>query len=165
MKNNLWNKIFRKKKLQEFLEKCEEARQIVGFHAELEQKVRNAQTLGDLLAIHKKAWELGFKNVNLGPCKWGMFRTENIPTMTPDEVYIGGIYGLITQNIPFWERHKDEDMSCNGFGIDEDIKIYDLLMDRYKGVLSSNFRAIERKAMEFLVENNQPFGPNDTYTF
>lgn len=154
MKNNLWNKIFRKKKLQEFLEKCEEARQIVGFYTELELKVKNVQTLGDLLTIHKEAWKLGFRNANLGPCKWGMFRTKDIPTMTPNEVYIGGIYGLVTQNIPFWEEHKDEDMSCNGFGINEDIKIYDLLMDRYKEILSSNFRAIKKKAEEFLLENS-----------
>lgn len=160
MKNNFWNKMFRRKKLQEFLKKCEEARQIIGFYPELELKVRSAQTLGDLLIVHKEAWKLGFRNANLGPCKWGMFRTEDIPTMTSDKVYIGGIYGLVTQNIPFWEEHKDEDMSCNGFGINEDIKIYDLLMDRYREVLSTNLRAIEKKAAKFLLENNQPFYPN-----
>lgn len=154
MKNNFLNKIFRRKKLQEFLKKCEEAKQIVNSYTELEQKVKNALTLGGLLAIHKEAWELGFRNANLGPCKWGMFRTEDISTMTPDEVYIGGIYGLVTQNIPFWEKYKDENMSCNGFGIDEDTKIYDLLMDRYKGILSSNFKAIKERAVEFLVEQS-----------
>lgn len=154
MKNNLWNKIFRRKKLQEFLKKCEESRQIIGFYTELEQKVKNALILSDLLTVHKEAWKLGFRNVNLGPCKWGMFRTEDILTMTPSEVYIGGIYGLVTQNIPFWEKHKDEDMSCNGFGIDENTKIYDLLMDRYRGILSSNFKAIKERAVEFLVEQS-----------
>ena len=88
----------------------------------------------------------GFKNENTRPCKYGFFRTEDIETMRPDEVYLGDIYGLWTNNIPFWEEHRDETMAGNGFGIPGDTKCYDLILNQYRACLSSAVTYQKRKA-------------------
>lgn len=53
------------------------------------------------MIIHKRIWRKGFRNANLGPDEYGMFRTKDINLMTIDEVYIGGIYDTLT--IAQWE--------------------------------------------------------------
>lgn len=67
--------------------------------------------------IHKDAWGSGFQNENSGPYPYGVFRTSNIPEMTITEVYLGGIYGLNTNSISFWEEHKNDKYGCNGLGV------------------------------------------------
>lgn len=98
--------------------------------------------------IHKDAWKSGFQNENIGPCPYGMFRTSDIPTMTPNEVYLGGIWGLVTKPIPFWEEHKDESYGCNGFGLDENISLYTLIVNQYKNLLLSNIEVIYYNAQK-----------------
>lgn len=152
MKNNLFNKIFRRKKLSEYLRKVDKSKTLVGWYPHLEQRLKEATSLGQLLAIHKDAWNLGFQNPNLGPCPWGMFRTKSIPTMTPEEVYLGGIWGLSTNNIPFWLQNKDETMAGNGFGINDDKLIYELIMQQYRRHLRSNFYELSSQAELWLYE-------------
>lgn len=150
MKNNLFNKIFRRKKLTEYLRKVDKSKALVGWYPHLEQRLKSATSLGQLLAIHRDAWNLGFQNPNLGPCPWGMFRTKSIPEMTPEEVYLGGIWGLSTNNIPFWSQNKEETMAGNGFGINDDKLIYELIMQQYRCHLRSNFNVLAKKAEEWL---------------
>ena len=68
--------------------------------------------------------------------------------MTPDEVYLGGIWGLLTKPIPFWEEHKDEPYGCNGFGIDENISLYAMIVNQYKSLLLSNIKVIYHNAQK-----------------
>ena len=70
--------------------------------------------------------------------------------MTPEEVYLGGIWGLSTNNIPFWSQNKDETMAGNGFGINDDKLIYELIMQQYRRHLRSNFNVLATKAKEWL---------------
>ena len=112
-----------------------------------ETAIKEAQactTLSGLLDVHKKAWTNGIHNANLAPCSCGMFRTQDIATMSPNEVYIGGIWGLNTKNITEWEKYGyDEPYGANGFGIDPEIKLLGgLLVPRYKNLLVSNFNSI-----------------------
>lgn len=101
--------------------------------------------------IHKVTWIIGFQNENLGPDKYGMFRTENIPTMQPSEVFLGGIWGLFTHAIPFWEERKSQPYGCNGFNMDPEISLYGIVLDQYKRLLISNIEDIWNKAERLLV--------------
>ena len=113
--------------------------------------IEKCDSLEELLSIHKEAWIVGFQNENLGPDKYGMFRTENIPTMQPSEVFLGGIWGLWTYAIPFWEERKSQPYGCNGFGMDPEISLYDIILDQYKRLLTSNIKDIWCEAERSLV--------------
>ena len=155
MKNNIFNRIFRPKKLREFNNAISFHKTIMGWLPQLEQDLNESNSLEDLMNVHKHAWEIGYRNANLGPCPYGMFRTSDILEMKPEEVYLGGIWGLSTKNIPFWEENKDETMIGNGFGIDDDIKIYDLIMSQYRNHLRSNFVAMKNQSKAWMIKNTK----------
>lgn len=113
--------------------------------------IKKCGSLEELLSIHKEAWIVGFQNENLGPDKYGMFRTESIPTMQPSEVFLGGIWGLWTYAIPFWEERKPQPYGYNGFNMDPKISLYDIVLDQYKRLLISNIEDIWNKAEQLLV--------------
>jgi hypothetical protein len=142
VKNNLWNRLFHSKALKEYQEWKKIADSIIGWNKQLNEDLKRAQTLQDLINIHKHAWDIGYQNSNLGPCDWGMFRCESISALTLDNLYLGGIWGLLTQTGTFWEEHRNETMVGNGFGIDPNKKIYDLIMQQYRHLLRSNINYI-----------------------
>jgi len=141
IKDNLFNKLFHSKKLKEYKEWKERAYSIIGWNKQLNEDLTRAKTLQDLIDIHKHGWEIGYNNSNIAPCPWGMFRCNSIPELTLDTLYLGDIYGLWTNTGKYWEEHKDETMAGNGFGIDENKLIYDLIMQQYRQYLRSNFNA------------------------
>ena len=150
--NNLWNKIFHKKALKEYKAYQEQCNRIVGWYPQLIQDLKRAKDLPTLLSIHKHAWEIGYRNKNLAPCEWGIFRTKDILTMTPSEVYLGGLdTGLNTNNIPFWESHKTDKWASNGYGHNSEDLLYDTIMKQYHWHLESNFRAIKNERVNFLL--------------
>lgn len=145
-RNNIWNRLFHKAEVQESMKQmsiyttqCLEGQKFL-------DAIKACDSLITLINIHKGAWGTGFQNENIGPCPYGIFRTLDIPSMTPDQIYLGGIWGLFTHPIPFWEKHKDDKYGCNGFGIDEDRSIYEMILDQYKKILESNIRAMFNKA-------------------
>lgn len=150
IKDNLWNRIFHKKQLKKQREYKKLLHAIIGWFPQLLQDLQEAKTLESLMDVHKKAWELGYQNSGLEPCAWGMFRTKNILQMQPSEVYLGGIWGLNTKNIPFWNEHRTETMAGNGFGIDDNKLIYELIASQYRNHLRSNFNAIKQQAETWL---------------
>ena len=99
----------------------------------LSKNLYEAKTLEQLMEIHKFAWNVGFQSQELGPDMYGMFRTEDIHTMSPSEVFIGGKFGLNTHNIPYWTAHKSEEYS-------EKYSVYDVVMMIYRDFLWWNFR-------------------------
>lgn len=78
-------------------------------------KINNAKTLIDLFNIHKEIGEYVNETENLGPDKYGMFRTKHISTMLPEEVYLGNIYGLWTYNILDWEKYPEKEIVFNQY--------------------------------------------------
>ena len=150
IKDNLWNRIFHSKALKEYQEWKKVANSIIGWNKQLNEDLTRAKTLQDLIDIHKHAWDIGYQNSNLGPCAWGMFRCDCIPMLTLNSLYLGDIWGLWTNNGTFWEEHKNEIMAGNGFGIDPEKKIYDLIMQQYRHLLRSNINAIANKTAEKL---------------
>ena len=151
-KNNFWNRLFFSSKIRDnkremslYTKQCNEGQRII-------DALNKSNNLSTLMNIHKDAWETGFQNENIGPCPYGVFRTLDIPSMTPDQIYLGGVWGLVTKPIPFWEKRKEDKYGCNGFGIDENLSLYKMIVDQYKKLLSSNIRAMFNKA-----RNNYPY--------
>ena len=150
-KNNLWNRIFFKKAIQKNIKDAELQLTLSKNGARIINKIKKCDSLYVLLNIHKEAWLLGFQNENLGPDRYGMFRTENIPTMKPEEIFLGGIWGLFTHAIPFWEERKSQPYGCNGFGIDPEISLYSIILGQYKNLLISNIDDIWCEAEKTLI--------------
>ena len=145
-KNNAWNRLFHKAEVQKnvkqmsiYTKQCLEGQRFL-------DKIEGPNTLITLMNIHKDAWGTGFQNENIGPCPYGVFRTLDIPSMTPDQIYLGGIWGLVTKPVSFWEERKEDKYGCNGFGIDENLNLYEMIVDQYRKLLSSNIRAMFNKA-------------------
>ena len=149
LKNNIWNCIFHHSELEAQEDKYFEYQKLIRLGPETLQHIQLAQDLDHLLTAHKLAWGRGYQNENIGPCEYGMFRTEDIANMLSSEVYLGNIYGLWTFNIPFWNAHSNDLMAGNGFGIPDETKVYDIIMQQYRRILRSNVEAIIRKAKDY----------------
>ena len=166
-KNIWWNRIFHAKAVRANIELKQKLMKLIKLAPELISKigdvtytegnpnsarVNGVTSLLDVLAIHKEAWSDGFQNENIGPCSHGMYRCDSIETMTPDQVYLGNIYGLFTKNISFWEEYKDEGKTGGGYPVYEYLTVYQIVLWQYKGQLSSNIRAIAENAEKELVQ-------------
>lgn len=137
-KNNWWNRIFHKKEIANNFSELAKVKSILAASDTLTMNISEATTLEALLIWHKRAWRAGFQNENLGPDKYGMFRTKDINKMTVDEVFLGGICGLNTLPLSKWE--------------DEPI-----VLVQYKHLLLSNIRYIVTNAykkLNILIDNN-----------
>ena len=148
-KRNLWNRLFNSAVLEEELDTYNKCLAIKGIYLEIQGKLQRATKLSDLLEVHKFAWKWGFRNENLAPCSYGVFRTEDIKNMTLSKIYLGNIYGLCTRPASEWDECK-EDMSGNSFGLDETTLCRDIIFKQYKDLLSSNFRCLANKAQTYI---------------
>lgn len=135
-KNNWWNRIFHKKEIASNFSELTKVKSILAASDKLLYEIKNAATLEALLLWHKRAWRAGFQNKNLGPDKYGMFRTNDINKMTIDEVFLGGIYGLWTFPISEWDNTDEQS--------------YNIVKSQYQNLLSSNVDAIKEKALKDL---------------
>lgn len=72
-------------------------------------KIEHAKTLRELFTLHIQAWANGVQHSNIGPDKYGIFRTQDILKMQPEEVYLGNICGMVTKQLTYWETVDDED--------------------------------------------------------
>lgn len=80
--------------------------QLIKFKNEL----KSHHSLEDTLKIHRQldAMHLAW-NQAICPDKYGMFRTKEIATMDPSEVFLGDIEGLWTHSLSYWLTCNDED--------------------------------------------------------
>lgn len=95
-------------------------------------KLLVAESLMEVFHIHQLIWGAGIRPYNIGPDRYGMYRTEDILTMQPREVYLGNIYGLNTLAIPEWEKVKNSDQDS-----------YQKVLNQYRGQLISNLKVYE----------------------
>lgn len=147
-KYNIWNKIFHKRELNKNVANYKLQQGLVNSYECWLTKIGNANTLSECMILHKRIWRKGFRNANLGPDKYGMFRTKDINLMTINEVYIGGIYGLNTQTIAQWEDRKEEPY-------DSTQTCYDIVLCAYKRLLKSNIIALADNAKLLVAEYQQ----------
>ena len=101
-------------------------------------QVEIAQSLKDLYILHIKIWANGIRHENFGPNKYGMFRTDDILMMVPEEVHLGNVWGLFTKQLPFWETCSVSDQK--------------LVIEQYQNVLLSNMKAMKRDLEKALQE-------------
>ena len=137
LKHNLWNRMFHRKTLRKQRSLYWKSKALVSNYPKIKEEIENSTDLLQLLATHKKVWVYGFRNDNLGPCEFGMFRTKSIPDMTPNEVYLGNINGLWTFTLNEWQKKKDS----------ED---YNIIVFQYKNHLLSNVAHIMRVAKDYI---------------
>lgn len=149
-KNNIWNRIFHTRNINKNVENYKLQQSLVNNYENWLIKIDTANTLSECMILHKRIWRAGFQNKNLAPDEFGMFRTKDINTMTINEVYLGGIYGLNTLTIAQWEEHS-EDM------YDSECTCYSLILESYKKHLRLNILDIQKKASE-LVKQYQKKG-------
>ena len=83
---NIWNKIFHSSEVNKNIEDYKLQQSLVNNYECWLTKIGNANTLIECMILHKYIWSQGFKNTNLGPDKYGMFRTKDINFMTTNEV-------------------------------------------------------------------------------
>lgn len=137
LKHNLWNRIFHRNTLKRQRSLYWKNKALVSSYPKIKEEIENATDLLQLLAAHKLAWVYGFRNNNLGPCEFGMFRTESIPDMTPDEVYLGNICGLWTFPLREWQNKRGSEN-------------YNTVVSQYKNLLLSNVAHIVRVAKDYI---------------
>lgn len=149
-KNNFWNRLFHTSEITANQKQYELYKKQLTTAQQFITAIKNTKDLNSLLNIHKDAYGSGFDNKNLGP--GAMFRCQEIATMTPHQVFLGGIWGLTTNAIPFWEQYVDEPYGVNGFGIKEDQSLYEMILNQYKNHLISNISAMYNKALREVPE-------------
>lgn len=145
---NIWNRIFHKEELNKNVADFRLQQSLVNSYECWLTKIGNANTLSECMIFHKRIWRKGFRNANLGPDMYGMFRTKDINLMTINEVYIGGIYGLNTLTIEQWENRKEEPY-------DSEQTCYDIILCAYKRLLKSNIIALADNAKLLVAEYQQ----------
>lgn len=99
-----------KKKKELFLSLNKKRSELISYFSQLDSFKGG---LYDLFYFHKglaeKFPDLINKAPSVCPDKYGVFRTKDIATMSPDDVFLGGIWGLFTHNITMWELYKKID--------------------------------------------------------
>lgn len=152
IKNNFFTRLFKPSAVNANKQTLEAIRKSLASWDTIMSQLSNASTLSELMIIHKRAWNAGYQNKNLGPCEYGYFRTKDISKMTISEVYLGNIYGMWTHNIEYWESMKDEKFGTNGWGINPSTTCYSLIYDQYKNHLVSNLNSLYKSFTESLIK-------------
>lgn len=150
IKNNFFNRIFKSSEIAKIKNNLREAKSKVSYYDTFMESLNKCSTLEGLMQLHKSAWHYGLRNANLAPCAYGIFRTKAIETMVPQEVFLGGIWGLYTMPLSAWK--KDEKYGCNGYGIDPNINLYTIVFKQYHDLLESNWDAIYSEALEYISD-------------
>lgn len=155
IKNNWFNRLFHATQVAECQKDATRVTALYARRNEFLTDLKSVNTLEGLLKFHKRIWREGYRNANIGPCSYGMFRTENIETMKPEQVFLGGIWGLTVKPIPFWEERKEDKYGYNGFGIPEDANLYSMIVSQYYKHLRSNLYAIISEARDLMAYYDQ----------
>lgn len=147
-KNNFWNKLFHSKEIEANKKQYELCKKQLANAQPFITTLKNTKDLRNLLSIHKDLYYSGFEHPSIGPNEFGYFRCKSIREMTPHQVFLGDIYGLNTYAIPFWESLIDEPFGENGFGIDENKPLYDIILNQYRNILLNAVTAVYNKALQ-----------------
>lgn len=120
----------RAEKEEEELEEERERRIRTYYIPKFIEALKEADTLSEVFVLHMKIWGAGIRPHNIGPDRYGMYRTNDILTMTPDEVYLGAICGLNTHSLSYWEKYSESDPTA-----------YKQVLCQYKSQLLCNLKA------------------------
>lgn len=137
-KNNFWNRIFHKKEVALNKERLLNDIKLVDHFQDVMISLDGAENLRSLMMVHKFVYRLGFTD-NLGSDKFGMFRCESIAEMTADQVFLGGIQGIVTKSIDYWEQQSDD-------------ILYLKVLGQYRSHLRTNIKYMVNKAKKEIKE-------------
>lgn len=137
-KNNFWNRIFHKKEIALNKKRFFNDIKLIDHFQDIIILLEGAENLRSLMRIHKFVYHLGFTD-NLGPDKFGMFRCESISEMTSDQVFLGGMQGIVTKSIDYWEQEADD-------------IIYQKVFGQYRSHLRTNINYMVNKAKKEIKE-------------
>lgn len=102
---------------------------------ELRDNIIASKNLIDLYHIHKRIFK-EFENYYIPSCidisKYGFFRASSRETLSPDNIFLGNIFGLNTLNLSYWNSYND-------------IEIKNLIINQYKQILSLGLINIKNK--------------------
>jgi len=164
VKNNAVNRVFNNKKVSENIRTKYSYERLIVLETDFldrigdvtftegesdSAKISGIQSLPELLNIHKEAWTQGFRNQELGPCEQGMFRTNDISTMQPYEVFLGGICDITERSLPFFEGRRYDNVKLCG---EDHLTEYQVVLKQYKTILSDNIKSISNQAKKELDE-------------
>lgn len=127
--NNIFNRIFFSKEVKNNAAQVKTYRDIIKWFPIYVQKIEKAHDLNELIFLHKQLYPL-FACPNLGPCKCGMFRVNDISELSLDNVYLGGIYGLWTFTAREWSSPTTSKQD------------FDSILTQYQYHLMSNMKVI-----------------------
>ena len=150
IRENFWNRFFYGDAIERQRGEVARLENLVAVSEKILKSLADCKSLLGLLAIHKDLWCSGFQNENLGPNEYGMFRTKDIATMLPEEVYLGNVFGLWTFTIPEWEEKGHQWFGYNYFGIPSTTTNYEVVLNQYKRLLKKNVESITSDARDFL---------------
>ena len=139
IKENFWNKLVKGAAIEQQRKMYNHNKGLIEKSEAYLKRLTDCQSLLGLLEIHKELWIDGYRNKNLGPDPYGMFRTNYIPNMTPDEVYpLGNIFGLRAFSLSKWEEDHKTLFGENMYGIPADTTNYEVVLNQYRELLVTN---------------------------
>lgn len=152
IKENIWNKLTKSAAIEQQHKMLNHYKKLVEKSEAYMKRLTDCQSLLELLKIHKELWAAGYQNKNLGPNPYGMFRTDYISTMTPNEVFLGNIFGLVTFSIAYWEKDHTSMFGMNMYGIPATTTYYEIVLRQYKQLLKSNVKSLVCFAEQYIRE-------------
>lgn len=146
LKNTRWNRLFHPRIVKKNKDRAHQLRMLTNYDYMFTtyDMISHATSLYTLLDLHKSMWRSGYRNQQLGPSPHGIFRCQNILTMYPNQIFLGGVNDTPIHSM-FWfvdHRHNTE--------------MYNAVLYQYKHILLKNLQQIYREYKEELsdLENN-----------
>lgn len=94
-------------------------------------------------SIVKQLYTLSSQMIQTGRQPHGMNRTKPGETVTAGDVWIGGIYGLVTHPISKWRDHKrDDDFDWHG----HTVNVYDVMREEARKFVMSHAPIMAQRA-------------------
>lgn len=117
-------------------------------------RLDSMHSLMDMINIHKDIYrEFKFPALEVSP--WGHFRASSVEELDANNVYLGGIYGLFTNTVAYWELNKNSKYGVNNFGVNPEVFNYTLIRDQYYMIMSNAINA-ELVAIKIMrIENKK----------
>ena len=137
-KNNIFNRLFNKAEVAANTKVVARYRSILSNFEKYYNLIENAESLEDLLRIHKELFPI-YACRNLDVDQYGMFRADKVENLTIDNVYLGNINGLWTKTIRYWETTPE----------------VGVVFDQYADMLTSNMFALKQEALKNLPTYNK----------
>ena len=148
LRDNWRNRLFHNGQMRRQQKEKERLKVLTKTADDFLQRLATCADLREMMHLHKDMWGKGIRNRTIAPNRNGIFRTKDILTMKPEEVFLGDLYGLWTFTIPTWEQQKGNRYGSGAaqWGISPDITLYEIVCGQYRRLLVAAVTAIRNEA-------------------